>query len=1324
HIIHTPFLTPGTHTISFTVDNAPVAGSDGLSNPAGLLYKLTLNGTSCGTPAPTEPTTIKVHILKYLKSGEGEVAASGELPSFPMASSWNASNIGAGNGTYSLSAAGYGQGPYAADTASMSAPADYATNEVTDGSPVLPIGAACEAGKYRLVGYQSGNTLEEALASTASETAPNFTGLNHDKYVVVENEKCSDTPAPQTSAVTLCKFNDQQQPLAGWNLTLTGEHVQDLSVDSTNSAGVNSNPLAAGVSYLATALGTWTNQGGANPVDAEYSTTDGWATHMDGYTGYGAGILETEINQTDGNWGPYNNAHSYAQSFIQGTNAPANFRIFDGDTGTHVQNEGWFGDNNGSVAIGLFKGYAGITSDNGCVTFSNVPYGAYTVGETAQDNWSTVSGTGPVTVDSATETFNVVNHYTAPKYRVHIFKYLDNGQTVTQIPNDSTAPQFPMIAQYAIAGVYTNLNPGDGFILGNGGGAGGSDDGLLFAANTIPLSAGDTYGAHEVTGGESPVVASAELCSAGKYFLEGYKVGDTLSAAQAAEMTLTSPNFESVSKDEYVIVVNKACDTTPPPPTTLKVHLYKYLYNGDGGYNQVQDNFSGPQFPMVSTWMTSNLNGGATSSSPYVLGNGHGGAAFTWAADTAPMNAPANYESHEVTDGSVVVASANECTAGKYYLVGYRNGSSLLAAESAPITSSPTSYFGITSDQYEIVLNRACPSGPVITNTNETIVVKAADLAATFVDVMNDPTKWFFYNDNSDTINDALGSFVNGPATAPAGSGSAQIMDDAVNNRIDLATYGFAGTKLSDIKTLAFSAYSHSGVAGATESPFMVFNVDFDGSDTWQKRMVFVPSDNGGVPQDTWNTYDAINSGAAMWVYSGAVWPGSVIPGTTPRTWSDILAAYPNVRVRVSDGFMGVRVGEPGPTNYIGNIDKFVIGVQTGSNIDTKTFDFEPTALTQSSSTVVVKAADLETTTDIPTAATNNSSKWFFYNDTIDAINNALGSFVTGPATAPAGSGSAEMTDGATPNDRIDIATYAFSGVKLADLTSLAFSAYSHSGVAGATESPYLVFNVDFTGVSGAFQKRLVYVPSDNGAVPQDAWNTYDTINGGAGKWVYSGATWPVTGQPGTTAKTWAQILTDYPNARVLPLGGLMGVRVGEPGPTNYTGDVDKFVIGIQTGTNVQTTTYDFEPTAPPTTGGPQTFRSHSSSSSSGGSVLGASTSNPQVLGESCGLYMEKHLRLGSPLNDVEQAKKIQAFLNKWMQTSLPITGFFGPMTTAAVKAFQSKYADQILKPWGITSPTGIVYYTTLHQINMLECPELTLALPPLVEWSQNPNAQ
>ena len=51
---------------------------------------------------------------------------------------------------------------------------------------------------------------------------------------------------------------------------------------------------------------------------------------------------------------------------------------------------------------------------------------------------------------------------------------------------------------------------------------------------------------------------------------------------------------------------------------------------------------------------------------------------------------------------------------------------------------------------------------------------------------------------------------------------------------------------------------------------------------------------------------------------------------------------------------------------------------------------------TATNETIVVKAADLDTTTDIPTAV-GAPGKWFFYNDTNDTINNALGSFVTGP---------------------------------------------------------------------------------------------------------------------------------------------------------------------------------------------------------------------------------------------------------------------------------------------------------------------------------------
>lgn len=235
------------------------------------------------------------------------------------------------------------------------------------------------------------------------------------------------------------------------------------------------------------------------------------------------------------------------------------------------------------------------------------------------------------------------------------------------------------------------------------------------------------------------------------------------------------------------------------------------------------------------------------------------------------------------------------------------------------------------------------------------------------------------------------------------------------------------------------------------------------------------------------------------------------------------------------------------------------------------------------SNTMVVQQADLAA--NFADAAAH-PKKWFMYNDTTDKIDNTLGSFVAGPATPPNGIGSLKFILGADPLDRKNIATYQYGGTALSAITKLSFGAYSHNGSvgAGATESPYFNFNADFTGSGTTFQKRLVYVPSANGAVPQDTWNTYDTINGGNAKWNYSGANWPATLvgpdkgavlTPGTTTRTWKTILADYPNVRVLPTNPWLGVRVGEPGPTGYTGNVDSFTLGTAVGT----TTSDFEPT-------------------------------------------------------------------------------------------------------------------------------------------------
>ncbi len=126
-------------------------------------------------------------------------------------------------------------------------------------------------------------------------------------------------------------------------------------------------------------------------------------------------------------------------------------------------------------------------------------------------------------------------------------------------------------------------------------------------------------------------------------------------------------------------------------------------------------------------------------------------------------------------------------------------------------------------------------------------------------------------------------------------------------------------------------------------------------------------------------------------------------------------------------------------------------------------------------------------------------------------------------------------------------------------------------------------------------------------------------------------------------------------------------------------------------------------------------------SSGGGGGII---TQPGLVLGASCGLYMDKHIKFGSKKNDVEQVKKLQTFLNKWMNAGLPVTGFYGPLTLAAVNAFQAKYVDEILKPWGLNAPTGLVYLSTLREINLLECPDLAIQLPNLVPWSSNPNAQ
>lgn len=105
-----------------------------------------------------------------------------------------------------------------------------------------------------------------------------------------------------------------------------------------------------------------------------------------------------------------------------------------------------------------------------------------------------------------------------------------------------------------------------------------------------------------------------------------------------------------------------------------------------------------------------------------------------------------------------------------------------------------------------------------------------------------------------------------------------------------------------------------------------------------------------------------------------------------------------------------------------------------------------------------------------------------------------------------------------------------------------------------------------------------------------------------------------------------------------------------------------------------------------------------SGSSNNDGDVLGASTDD-----ELCdGMYITSYMKEGSD-NDSAQVSLLQSFLNL-QGFAVPVTGFFGSLTTSAVMGFQNKYAEEILKPWGIVEATGNVFQTTRWKINNLAC--------------------
>lgn len=208
---------------------------------------------------------------------------------------------------------------------------------------------------------------------------------------------------------------------------------------------------------------------------------------------------------------------------------------------------------------------------------------------------------------------------------------------------------------------------------------------------------------------------------------------------------------------------------------------------------------------------------------------------------------------------------------------------------------------------------------------------------------------WVFYDDQHDTLCtvSSVCTLVAGPGTPPVGTGSAELATSSTSDGKALLLPDYKGTRLDQITALRYSTYRQSADSGNNLAISLQFNVDYDLTDTataYQGRLVFEPyhTNGGHVRQNTWQAWDAMAGkwwGTKSTVFKAGVATSNACVQATPCTWTQVLAAFPDIGVHASLGAVVLKAGS-GWAGFRGNVDQLTI---TASGATT-TFDFEAAA--------------------------------------------------------------------------------------------------------------------------------------------------------------------------------------------------------------------------------------------------------------------------------------------------------------------------------------------------------------------------------------------
>lgn len=218
-----------------------------------------------------------------------------------------------------------------------------------------------------------------------------------------------------------------------------------------------------------------------------------------------------------------------------------------------------------------------------------------------------------------------------------------------------------------------------------------------------------------------------------------------------------------------------------------------------------------------------------------------------------------------------------------------------------------------------------------------------------------------------------------------------------------------------------------------------------------------------------------------------------------------------------------------------------------------------------------ILVADVQETEVVTPDAMGN---WAEEGDPVTGTTN----WVTGPSTPPAGTGSVQFVISSAPAPRALVNDTDYAGVALDDVRSLAYQTFvaNDAGITGLAPTLRLEVTYPGDGTVPATPGQLIFRPQAGLGM----WEDWDTLNGAG--WI---SPTPIPNvAPGDCSAvapcTWSTFASTNPSTTIDEVRLEVGNPAADPVWAAFDGNIDALVVGVDDGTDVTTTTHDFEPGA------------------------------------------------------------------------------------------------------------------------------------------------